>query len=181
MLIYVGSETARACLLDHRVFIANMGGRDLADKAEVLEGGVRSSKGTLVLVSYVQACLYLAVLPTTVNTSTACLSFSLLPSTVEAQSHLAVRSLLRPSSNHSFVYCNSMATRELLKKQITLSQARKSERNILHELVLPEQEAAFLERLKEKRHPLEASVALHLGISIATCWMHPPTNWFHGS
>lgn len=56
--------------------------------------------------------------------------------------------------------------RRLLRKEITYSEARKEETNILHRLQFPDQQHEFFARVSENRYWIKEIVAHHLRLSL---------------
>lgn len=73
-------------------------------------------------------------------------------------------------------------TRQLLHEELTYSDAKRRERNILHELSYPRQKAQFFALLESKHRLIQAIVAEHLGLRSANaCQVAPLQDWLHGS
>ena len=70
----------------------------------------------------------------------------------------------------------------LLHGQITYSEAREDETNVLHKLKCWKQRVAFFDHLKTNWRLIEAVVDHHLGLSDKqTCVVSKPSDWLHGS
>jgi hypothetical protein len=74
-----------------------------------------------------------------------------------------------------------MATRELLSGPITLSEAKESGFNVVHQLEYPKLQRAFFQRLQSQRQLIRTIVAHHLGADQANCDISSPEYWRHGS
>lgn len=72
-------------------------------------------------------------------------------------------------------------TRRLLRREITYSDAKEEEFDILHQLGYYEQQVGFFEHLDSKRGWIEAVVAHHLGLPSVDCHVAETEDWHHGS
>lgn len=73
-------------------------------------------------------------------------------------------------------------TRQLLRGDITLSDAEAKEFNILHQLRYQSQQSKFFAHLDNQREWMKAAVTHHLGLrSSAQCHVADTESWLHGS
>lgn len=73
-------------------------------------------------------------------------------------------------------------TRRLLREELTYSDAKEREVNVLHQLGYYEQQRNFFAHLNGKRRWIKAVVAHHLGLkSPDACHVAEMKDWFHGS
>jgi hypothetical protein len=71
--------------------------------------------------------------------------------------------------------------RRLLDKDITLSQAKADETNVLHKLTYWDQRLKFFAHLYHRRSILQAIAAHHLGLRTDVCRVAELDDWLHGS
>ncbi|KAH8425913.1 uncharacterized protein LDX57_003654 [Aspergillus melleus] len=72
--------------------------------------------------------------------------------------------------------------RQLLQGQITYSDAKAEEFNILHRLQYHAEQTKFFIHLYDKREWMKATVAHHFGLKPFTqCQVADTENWLHGS
>ncbi|KAJ5811378.1 hypothetical protein N7474_007679 [Penicillium riverlandense] len=73
-------------------------------------------------------------------------------------------------------------TRQLLRREITYSEAKTEEVNILHQLEYPAEKARFFAHLNDHREWMKTAVAHHLGLrSSDDCYVADIETWRHGS
>lgn len=73
-------------------------------------------------------------------------------------------------------------TRQLLRGEITYSDAKAEESNILHQLGYHSEQTRFFAHLNDKREWMKATVTHHLGLgSSAGCHVADTEDWLHGS
>lgn len=73
-------------------------------------------------------------------------------------------------------------TRQLLRREITYSEAKADEFSILHQLGYPSEQKRFFANLHDKREWIKATVTHHLGLrSPNECHVANQENWLHGS
>jgi hypothetical protein len=71
--------------------------------------------------------------------------------------------------------------RRLLRGEITYSEAKGKEVNILHKLAYWKKQIKFFSHLSKQRSLIQAVTAHHLGVNPETCRVSELDNWFHGS
>lgn len=71
--------------------------------------------------------------------------------------------------------------RRLLEKDITLSQAKTDETNVLHKLTYWDQRLAFFAHLYKHRPVLQETVAHHLRLPANVCRVAELCEWLHSS
>lgn len=69
----------------------------------------------------------------------------------------------------------------LVRRQITLAEAREAEDDILQELRYPQQRFEFCLSLLRSENDLLDLVAFHLNVDRKTCTLAPVEDWCHGS
>lgn len=72
-------------------------------------------------------------------------------------------------------------TRCLLRKEVTYSDVKDEEFNILHQLGYHAEQDRFFAHLLDKRGWMETVVAHHLNLSSAVCHVAGIEDWLHGS
>lgn len=73
-------------------------------------------------------------------------------------------------------------TRQLLRREITYSDAKAEEFNILHQLGYPSEQTRFFAHLHDNREWIKAAITHHLGLrSSGECHVADTDNWLHGS
>lgn len=73
-------------------------------------------------------------------------------------------------------------TRQLLRKEVTYSDIKDEEFNMLHKLGYHAAKTQFFEHLHSKRDWMKAVICHHLGLdSPNDCQVAPPDWWLHGS
>ncbi|KAL5365884.1 hypothetical protein BJX96DRAFT_159938 [Aspergillus floccosus] len=72
-------------------------------------------------------------------------------------------------------------TRRLLHREITYSDAKELETNVLHALTLPGRQDEYFQILLQKSPALEAVVAHHLNLGSTRCHVGDPREWLSGT
>ena len=73
-------------------------------------------------------------------------------------------------------------TRQLLRREVTYSDVKDDEFNILHQLGYHAEQTQFFAHLYEKRDWMKAVACHHLGLqSPSECCVAEPESWLHGS
>lgn len=73
-------------------------------------------------------------------------------------------------------------TRQLLRREVTYSDVKDEEFNILHQLEYYDAQTQFFRRLYDKRDSMKVAVAHHLGLnSSSECYVSDTKDWLHGS
>ncbi|KMP10183.1 hypothetical protein CIRG_09864 [Coccidioides immitis RMSCC 2394] len=74
-----------------------------------------------------------------------------------------------------------MPTKRTLRGEITYSQAKERDGNVVHELSYTGEQAKFYTRIYRNRDAISELVAHHLGICPAACQVEEPKKWMSGS